>query len=84
MSANQLRLWFSTFAYVWMIDLRETGLKENKNYAKATPARIREHLLKIAAVVTVSVRRVFVRWSSSFRFQTEVAEYWNRLRSAPA
>ena len=84
MSANQLRPWFSTFAYVWMIDLREMGLKENKNYAKATPARIREHLLKIAAVVTVSVRRVFVRWSSSFRFQTEVAECWNRLRSAPA
>ena len=84
MSANQLRLWFSTFAYQLMIDLRETGLKESKAYAKATPGTIRSHLLKIAAVVKVSVRRVLVRWSSSFRFQEEVAACWDRLRAAPA
>jgi hypothetical protein len=84
MSANQLRLWFSTFAYQLMIDLRETGLKESKAYAKATPGIIRNHLLKIAAVVKVSVRRVLVHWSSSFRFQDEVAACWERLRAAPA
>ncbi|MBP6783973.1 MAG: IS1380 family transposase [Verrucomicrobiales bacterium] len=84
MSSNQLRLWFSTFTYVWMIDLRETGLKQSKAYATATPATIRERLLKIAAVVTVSVRRVVVRWSSSFRFQAEVAACWERMRAAPA
>lgn len=83
MSANQLRLWFSTFAYQLMIDLRETGLAESKAYAKATPGVIRNHLLKIAAVVKVSVRRVLVRWSSSFRFQDEVAACWERLRAAP-
>lgn len=84
MSSNQLRLWFSTFAYVWMIDLREAGLKTSKSYATATPATIRERLLKIAAVVTVSVRRVVVRWSSSFRFQSEVAACWDQMRAAPA
>ena len=84
MSANQLRLWFSTFAYQLMIDLREAGLKESKAYAKATPGIIRGHLLKIAAVVKVSARRVLVRWSSSFRFQEEVAACWERLRAAPA
>jgi hypothetical protein len=84
MSANQLRLWFSTFAYQLMIDLRETGLKESNAYAKATPGIIRNHLLKIAAVVKVSVRRVLVHWSSSFRFQDEVAACWERLRAAPA
>lgn len=84
MSANQLRLWFSTFAYQLMIDLRETGLKQSKAYAQATPGIIRNHLLKIAAVVKVSVRRVLVRWSSSFRFQEEVAACWERLRTAPA
>jgi hypothetical protein len=84
MSANQLRLWFSTFAYLLLIDLRETGLKGSGTYAKASPGIIRRHLLKIAAVVTVSVRRVLVRWSSSFRFQSEVAGCWERLRAAPA
>jgi len=84
MSANQLRLWFSTFAYLLLIDLRETGLKGNATYAKASPGIIRQHLLKIAAVVTVSVRRVLVRWSSSFRFQAEVAECWRKWQAAPA
>ena len=84
MSANQLRLWFSTFAYLLLIDLREEGLKGSAAYAKASPGIIRTHLLKIAAVVTVSVRRVLVRWSSSFRFQAEVARCWERLRAAPA
>ena len=83
MSANQLRLWLSTFAYVLMIDLRERGLSKSKVYAKASPAIIRTHLLKIAAVVTVSVRRVMVRWSSSFRFQAEVAACCARLQGAP-
>jgi len=84
MSANQLRLWFSTFAYLLLIDLREEGLKGSAAYAKASPGIIRTHLLKIAAVVTVSVRRVLVRWSSSFRFQAEVARCLVRLRAAPA
>lgn len=83
MSANQLRLWLSTFAYVLMIDLRERGLSKSKVYAKASPGIIRTHLLKIAAVVTVSVRRVMVRWSSSFRFQAEVAACCARLQGAP-
>ncbi|HRX52913.1 MAG TPA: transposase [Verrucomicrobiales bacterium] len=84
MSANQLRLWISTFAYLLLIDPRETGLKGNKTYAKASPGIIRHHLLKIAAVVTVSVRRVLVRWSSSFRFQPEVVECWRSLCAAPS
>jgi len=83
MSANQLRLWLSTFAYVLMIDLRERGLSKSKVYAKASPAIIRTHLLKIATAVTVSVRRVVVRWSSSFRFQAEVAACHARLHAAP-
>ncbi len=83
MSANQLRLWFSTFACLLLVDLRETGLRGG-GYAKASPGTIRDHLLKIAAVVTVSVRRVLVRWSSGFRFRAEVAACWERLRAAPA
>jgi hypothetical protein len=84
MGANQLRLWFSTFAYLLRIDLREAGLEGNVPYARASPGIVRTHLLKIAAVVTVSVRRVLVRWSSRFRFQAEVAECRRNWQAAPA
>ena len=82
MSSNQLRLWFSTFAYNLMIALRERGLSQSKEFAKASPATIRERLLKIATMVRVSVRRVLLRWSSSFRYQEELAACCGWLRTA--
>ena len=82
LSSNQLRLWFSTFAYNLMIALRERGLSQSKEFAKASPATIRERLLKIATMVRVSVRRVLLRWSSSFRYQEELAACCGWLRTA--
>ena len=82
MSANQLRLWFSTFAYTLMITLRERGLSKSKTYRQASPATIRNRLLKIATMITVSTRRVLLRWSSSFRDQGEIAACVNQLRMA--
>ena len=41
--------------------------------AKASPGTIRDKLLKIATMVRVSVRRVLLRWSGSFRYQEEIA-----------
>ena len=83
MESNQLRLWFSTFAYVLMIEMRETGLKGSKKFAKASPGTIRDQLLKIATMIQVSVRRVFLRWSSSFRYQAEIARCCEQLQRAP-
>ena len=80
MESNQLRLWFSTFAYTLMIALRERGLKESKKFAKASPGTIRDKLLKIATMLKVSVRRVVLHWSSSFRYQSEVAACCTRLQ----
>jgi hypothetical protein len=82
MSANQLRLWFSTFAYTLMITLRERSLSESKAYRRASPATIRDRLLKIATMITVSTRRVLLRWSSSFRYPEEIASCVNQLRMA--
>ena len=73
MASNQIRLWFSTIAYVLMISLRERGLKESKIFRKASPSVIRANLLKIATVIRVSVRRIVLNWSSSFRYQEEIA-----------
>ncbi len=57
MRANQLRLWLSSFAYVLMCAVRRVGLVGTK-LEVATRGTIRLALLKIGALVTISVRRV--------------------------
>ena len=57
MQANQLRLWFASVAYVLLCAVRRIGL-EGTTLARATCGTIRLKLLKIGALVTVSVRRV--------------------------
>ena len=55
MRANQLRLWLASFAYVLMHGLRRIGLGGTR-FARATCGSIRTTMLKIGALVTVSVR----------------------------
>lgn len=64
MRANQLRLWLSSMAYVLMCALRRIGLAGTK-MARATCGTIHLALLKIGALVTVSVRRVKVAFANS-------------------
>jgi len=82
MASNQLRLWFSTFAYNLMILLRERGLQGSKKFKNASPSTIRNCLLKIATRIEVSVRRVVLYFSSSFRFKSELARCFNSLAGA--
>ena len=65
MASNQLRLWFSTIAYLLVQQLRTHALKGTQ-LARATVGTIRQRLLKVAAAITVSVRRVHVRLCSNF------------------
>ena len=80
MRANQLRLYFSTVAYVVMRALREHGLKDTP-MAKAQCDTIRVKLFKIGARVRVSVRRVLVSMSESYPFQELFARVWTNLRA---
>ena len=57
MRANQLRLWFASMAYVLLCALRRIALIRTR-FAKATCGRIRLSLMKIAAVIRISVRRI--------------------------
>ena len=66
--ANQLRLWLSSIAYVILHDLRRLALVGTE-LARAQVSTIRCRLLKIGAVITVSVRRVYVSLSSVFPLQ---------------
>ena len=65
MRSNQLRLWFSTLAYLLMNQLRRVGL-QGSELARASCGSIREKLFKIGAVVRVSVRRVWVSLSEAY------------------
>ena len=57
MRANQLRLWFSSMAYVLVCAVRRIGLAHTQ-FADATCGRIRLKLFKIGALVKVSARRI--------------------------
>jgi len=62
MRANQLRLYFASVAYVLINALRHFGLRQT-TLARAQAGTIRRTLLKIGAIVAVSVRRVVVKFS---------------------
>jgi len=65
MRANQLRLYFSAMAYVLVSGLRRLGLKATE-LATAQAATIRLRLLKIGALVRVTVRRVWISLPRSY------------------
>ena len=64
MRANQLRLWFASMAYVLLCALRRIGLA-HAQFAEATCGTIRLSLLKVGALVRVSVRRTKLAMASA-------------------
>jgi hypothetical protein len=79
--ANQLRLWLASAAYVLMHALRRIGLR-NTALAHACANTIRLKLLKIGAVVTVSVRRVKLAMSEACPNQREFIAAFHALGTA--
>ena len=82
MRANQLRLWFASFAYVLLSALRRLALRHT-TFQTATCGTIRLKLLKIAAKVTVSVRRITVSMATAFPWTHELRLAIARLLAAP-
>lgn len=76
--ANQLRLWFASMAYVLLCALRRIGLK-NTQIQNATCASLRLKLLKVAALVRVSVRRVKIAMAAADPWRREWAIAYHRL-----
>ena len=65
LASNQLRLWLATLAYLLLDRMRALGLRGTE-LARATVGTIRTRVLKVAAQVRVSVRRIYVQMSSAF------------------
>lgn len=83
MRANQLRLWFASMAYLLLCALRRIALAHTR-FARATCGTIRLKLLKIAALVRVSVRRIKFAMPSAFPYQAAFAAAHERLSTAVA
>jgi len=77
--ANRFRLFLSSVAYVLMETIRRTALC-GTSLASAQCGTIREKLFKIAAVVTVSVRRILFALPSSCPVQELWLRVFDRLR----
>ena len=76
MRANQIRLFFSSIAYVLLNALRRLGLA-GTDLAEAQCQTIRLKLLKIGALVRVTVRKVWVSLASSCPY----AEVFRRVHA---
>jgi hypothetical protein len=81
MRANQLRLWFASMAYVLLCALRRIGLAHTQ-FAAATCGTIRLALLKIGALVRISVRRIHLAMASGCPWQNEFRLAHLRLLAA--
>lgn len=68
LASNQLRLWEAMFAYLLLERLRTRGLSGTE-LEEATVGSVRIKLLKVAAQVRVSVRRVYVQLCSAYPLQ---------------
>lgn len=80
MCANQIRLWLSSLAYCLLNDLRELGLT-GTDMAKAQCGTIRLKLLKIGAVVSISIRRVLIRMASGYPWQNVFSQVVQNLQA---
>jgi len=84
LASNQLRLWLATFGYLLLERVRTLGLAGTE-LGRATVGSVRLKLLKVAAQVRVSVRRVYVQLSSAYPWQELFRLCHRRLmRLAPA
>jgi hypothetical protein len=80
--SNQLRLYFSSVAYMLLEMLRHLGLKGTE-LAKAQCATIRLKLLKIGALLRFSVRKVWVSLASGYPYVTLFAHVQETLGAIP-
>ena len=83
LASNQLRLWLSTLAYLFLERLRALCL-QGTDLAKATVGTIRLKLLKVAAAVTISVRRIHVQLPTAYPYRQLFARCHQRLMALAA
>jgi len=80
--SNQIRLYFSSIAYLLLEALRRLGLKGTE-WAQAQATTIRLKVLKIGALVRVTVRKVWIALAGGYPYAQAWASIWERLQEVP-
>ena len=83
LASNQLRLCLATLGYLLLERCAHLGLS-GTDWAKLTAGSVRVKLLKVAAQVRVSVRRVYVQLNSAYPWQAHFAHCRRRLMAVCA
>jgi len=82
MRGNQLRLYFSSIAYILMHDLRRLALKDTE-LERAQCTTIRLKLLKVGAQIHVTVRRVWIRMAAGYPYKEAFQQAFDNLQHVP-
>ncbi len=77
--SNQLRLYFSSLAYVLIEALRRVGLAGTE-WAEYQAETIRLRLLKIAGHVRITARKIWIRYSKAYPWKNVFVAAWAALR----
>jgi len=80
--SNQLRLYFSSVAYVLLQLLRHLGL-QGTELAKAQCTTIRLKLLKIGALIRISVRKVWISLAGGYPYVELFRQVHEKLLAMP-
>src|SRR5438309_8748176 len=80
--SNQLRLYFSSLAYVLLQSLRRLGL-EGTELAQAQCATLRLKLLKIGALIRITVRKVWVSLAGGYPYAELFRQIHAKLSAIP-
>ena len=79
LAGNQLRLYFSAFAYVMMETLRRVGLAGTK-LARAQSWTLRVRLLKIGAQVRIMTRKVWLSFPRATPMRRCCRRFWRKCK----
>ncbi len=82
MRGNQVRLYFSSIAYILMHDLRRLALK-GTDWERAQCTTIRLKLLKIGAQIHLTVRRVWIRMAAGYPNKEAFQQAFDNLQEIP-
>jgi len=82
MLANQLRLWFSSVAYLLVSAFRRWGL-QGTEMATAQCHTIRQKLFKLGAQIRVSVRRILISMATGYPYKRIFAAAYANLVKIP-
>jgi hypothetical protein len=80
--SNQIRLYFSSVAYLLLQALRRLGL-QGTEWAQAQCTTLRLKLLKIGALIRITVRKIWVSMAEGYPYAERFRQVYAQLQAVP-